>query len=78
MEIVTTSLIANFPSVSFSLIRKCYTIGPFVPPFTGERHGDSVGELLWKLLEEVPFSIWVGRGPAPRGAKLLHCSIQQI
>lgn len=46
MEIVTTSLIANFPSVSFSLIRKCYTIGPFVPPFTGERHGDSVGELL--------------------------------
>lgn len=34
-------------SISFIFtLRKCYTIGPFVPPFTGERHGDSVRELL--------------------------------
>lgn len=46
-------------SISFIFIlRKCYTIGPFVPPFTGERHGDSEScfENCWKKFPS-PFEL---------------------
>lgn len=49
------------------ILRKCYIIGFFVFFFIGERYGDLVGELFWKLLEEVFFFIWVGWGFVFRG-----------
>lgn len=75
MEIVIILLIVNFLLVLFLLIRKCYIIGFFVFFFIGERYGDLVGELFWKLLEEVFFFIWVGRGFVFRGVKLFYCFI---